>query len=475
MKKQNKDEYDVVIIGAGISGLVCGCYLAKAGMKVLIAEQHYKPGGYCTSFKRKGFTFDAAAHSLGGVNYGLVGKVLRELSIIEKLNLIKFDPSDIVKTPKCKVSFSSDIERTIAEFQSFFPEEKNKIKEFFYFILSPGKSYFQSIRSWAFKDLLDQFFKNNNLKALLSFPLLGNAGLPPSLLSAFLGAKVFKEFLLDGGYYPAEGMQALPDALAKKFIDFGGDLRLSSMVKKIVIEERKVNGVIIKDCEFIPSKHVVSNCDARLTFLDLIGTKWLPKCFIEKLKKMKTSLSVFVLYLGIDPSIKYLPEPGINMWYLFNNNIEKEYINRLTGNFNNIGGYLIHVMPDRKSILAFMNAPFKNKEFWKDNKLKVSDSFLQEIELNAIPSITKYTKYKDAATPHTLYRYTLNHNGAAFGWAGIPSQLADPDFRKPSFINGLYLTGHWTTQGLGIPGVFYVGYDTAIRILRRNRHKGKIA
>ena len=35
----NQYDYDAVIIGAGISGLVCGCYLAKAGMKVLIIEK----------------------------------------------------------------------------------------------------------------------------------------------------------------------------------------------------------------------------------------------------------------------------------------------------------------------------------------------------------------------------------------------------------------------------------------------------
>lgn len=67
MPNLGPDAYDAVIIGAGIGGLVCGCYLAKAGMKVLIAEHHHKPGGYCTSFKRRGFTFDAAAHSLEGI------------------------------------------------------------------------------------------------------------------------------------------------------------------------------------------------------------------------------------------------------------------------------------------------------------------------------------------------------------------------------------------------------------------------
>ncbi len=46
MPKANTNEYDAVIIGAGISGLVCGCYLAKAGVKVPIADQNDKPGSY---------------------------------------------------------------------------------------------------------------------------------------------------------------------------------------------------------------------------------------------------------------------------------------------------------------------------------------------------------------------------------------------------------------------------------------------
>jgi phytoene dehydrogenase-like protein len=93
MLKANKDSYDAIIIGAGISGLVCGCYLAKAGMKVLIAEQHFKPGGYCTSFKRKEFTFDAAAHSIGGLTmYGNLAKIFEELGIDQKIKIKKYDP-----------------------------------------------------------------------------------------------------------------------------------------------------------------------------------------------------------------------------------------------------------------------------------------------------------------------------------------------------------------------------------------------
>src|SRR5512139_3394531 len=102
--------YDAAIIGAGISGLVCGCYLAKAGMKVLIVEQHSKPGGYCTSFKRKGFIFDAAAHSFGGVKYGLVGKILAELAVDKRLEIRRVDPTDIIVASRNRLTFWQDLD-----------------------------------------------------------------------------------------------------------------------------------------------------------------------------------------------------------------------------------------------------------------------------------------------------------------------------------------------------------------------------
>ena len=62
MPEDNQGTYDVIVIGAGIGGLTCGALLAKNGFKTLVLEQHTVPGGYCTSFQRKGFTFDAAVH-----------------------------------------------------------------------------------------------------------------------------------------------------------------------------------------------------------------------------------------------------------------------------------------------------------------------------------------------------------------------------------------------------------------------------
>src|SRR5689334_19317952 len=91
------DKYDVIIIGAGIGGLVCGCYLAKAGLKVLIIEKNANPGGYCNSFEVKGYKFDGCVHSLGNLSQdGKFYQILNELGVYTRLELERYDPSDVI-------------------------------------------------------------------------------------------------------------------------------------------------------------------------------------------------------------------------------------------------------------------------------------------------------------------------------------------------------------------------------------------
>jgi phytoene dehydrogenase-like protein len=131
---------------------------------------------------------------------------------------------------------------------------------------------------------------------------------------------------------------------------------------------------------------------------------------------------------------------------------------------------MFRVSPDRKTILAFCFTPFKTSVFWKQNKKKIAEELLSRIEKH-IPNLREHIAYFDAATPYTLYRYTLNHQGANYGWAPLQSQLLEPDFRHIPFIRGLYLTGHWTAQTHGIRGVAYLGYNTAKLILKREQTK----
>jgi phytoene dehydrogenase-like protein len=466
MAKLDKDAYDVIIIGAGIGGLVCGSYLAKAGLKVLIAERHVKAGGYCTSFRRKEFTFDAAAHSFGGYRKGgVVRNVFEDLQVDKQLTIKRSDPTDIITTPDGTVSFRTDLEKTVIGFQRQFPAEKENILKFFNFLAAPGPGSFAGTRKWTFGDLLDSHFNDERLKAVLSFPLYGNGGLPASSMSALIGAKLYMEFLLDGGYYPETGMQALSDAIARQFKEFGGELRLSCPVTRILVDKKRVTGAILRGDEFLPTNCVVSNADARQTYLDLLGRNHLTQDFLDDISSMTPSVSMFVLYLGIDKHFSPLPEPGVNVWFLPHYRPDALYAAVQKGALGPV--ILMRVLPDRKSIFALAVAPFKSKEYWAENKERLLNRYIGELERFFVPGLSKHIVYKEAATPHTLHRYTLNSKGAAYGWAATPAQLAIPAFRKSTFVQGLYLTGHWTTQGIGIPGVVYVGQDTASAILKK--------
>ena len=128
-------KYDVVIIGAGIGGLVCGCYLAKAGLKVLICEQHSIPGGYCTSFSRKGYRFDSAVHYMGGINRGSFKGILNELGLENDIRFIQNDPTDKIILKNSTTYIRANPHDTIKEFKKSFPHESVNIVNFFEFLI----------------------------------------------------------------------------------------------------------------------------------------------------------------------------------------------------------------------------------------------------------------------------------------------------------------------------------------------------
>ncbi|GBE04266.1 MAG TPA: NAD(P)/FAD-dependent oxidoreductase [Nitrospirae bacterium] len=462
-----KYDYDVVIIGAGISGLVAGCYLAKAGMKTLIIEKNRNPGGYCTSFRRKGFTFDSCAHSIGGVgNDGIVTIVLKELDIDKRLTFKKYDPLDIIYTPDYKISFWSDLDRTVDELQRNFPGDAENIQKLFDFINNVTGSQHIQLRKNTLKEMLDSYLQDEKLKSIFAFLAYGNLGLPPSRLSAFIAVKFYKQFILDGGYYPGDQIQDFPDALAERFQEYGGRLLTARKVKEINVENNTATGVVINNDETFNAKYVISNCDVTQTFLKLINKEEVGEKQKGVLKDLEPSISFFVLYLGVDDDLKMPWEAGTNFWYLSDYDLDNIYASSEKSMTEDIKWYMCRMMPTNNSILAFTNAPYGESSFWKQYKEGYRDKFIEKIQ-ELVPGLSGHIMYKDGATPHTLYKWTLNYKGAAYGWAGTPSQFAIPGLSKRTTIANLYLTGHWTTLAPGVPGVVYLGRDVAKLIKKR--------
>jgi prolycopene isomerase len=467
-----KNRYDVVIIGAGIGGLVCGCYLAKAGLRTLILEQHSIPGGYCTSFDRKGFTFDVGVHYLGSLREnGVLHRILDDLNVLGKIRMLENDPVDKIIMPGEVAYIRKNIPDTVKELSSVFPDEKDNIKAFVKFIMkTPITSLYLKTRDLSFAALLNDYFSDFRLKAMLSV-FLGNIGVPPSRASAFVTSIIFKEYIFDGGYYPAGGMQVLPDSLADQFVTFGGELRLCTRVSDVITENKKVIGVVTDGGEHIAASNVVSNIDATITVTELLDTLSREK---NKVLTLKESPSAFAVYLGLKKKLHLNPRHFVT-WYFNSYDIEKCYNSPAFGETTDLD-YLICSFPslidtticptNKDSVKILVGAKYLDRESWCRAKEICYKTIMRKLDC-VFPEISDAIEVAEIATPYTFYRYTSNKSGALFGWEASISQFEKRLFPSKTSIKNLYFVGHWTTNGVGqsgIPVVAFSGKSVAVDI-----------
>lgn len=489
MFKLKKKEYDVIIIGAGIGGLVCGCYLAKDGMKVLIIEKNNKAGGYCSSFKINNFTFDTAVSSLVGLgDNGLLRNIFAELNLDSKLKFKRVNPSHIIILPDYRVKIMNNFQETGQILKTQFPKEEKNIRNFIDFIGNPNfLSILSKIKNMTFKELLDSYFKDFKLKVFWNM-LRANTGIAPSISSALADILLCRGYIFDGGYYPEGGMQNLADNIVEQYQKNGGELIFAEKVNKIVIKASEVQGVKLSDNTYYKSKRVVSCCDAMQTFSKLVGKDRLAAPFIRKISRVITSPSAFIVYLGINKDLKRVLGPCTAMWGVENYPIDKEY--NLVFNSPNIKYSLTNIKyisfffpsfhnenfaPEGKtSMCILIGAPFKNKKYWQKNKNIISDLLIKKAD-KFITNVSKEIIVKSVATPFSLYASTLNYKGSSRGWATSLTQTSSPFIFSDIKINGLFLAGHWTTlrSGGSVTMSSYSGRTTAMAILRKKGGKNK--
>lgn len=469
------NKFDVIIIGAGIGGLTCGCYLAKVGLNVLIVEQQPKVGGYCSSFQRQGFKFDVGVHYFGSIKNGFLGHVLEELELKDKIVFRQFDPTDKIIMPENTTYIRANPQDTIEEFKRSFPSEKVNIDSFFNLILKNNLTIlYKKLRLLTFKNLLDEFFRDYRLKSTIGV-LLGNIGTAPSVASAFSSIVLFKQYLLDPGYYPDGGIQKLPDTLAENFNDSGGKIILSKRVDKITVTNKAAKGIILENGEEIKADIVVSNCDVTQTFKHLLGIDTKESQIIDK---MKLAPSVFLVYLGLKNNLRKTLGNECNIYYFstyeiddaflnFGENILEKDLKWIICNFPSLH-YHNGCLNTTVSILTFAN--FKTKNFWQTHRKVITEKIINKAN-ECMPNLENSIAFKIDATPITFSKYTSNREGSFVGWLSTLNQTRPTHLPQKTSIRGLYLTGHWCTMGYlpfgGIPRVAFSGRKVAELIFHK--------
>src|SRR5262245_42372955 len=249
--------YDAVIIGAGVGGLICANLLGRAGLRVLLVEQHFMVGGYCSTFRRKGYTFDAATHfyPLLGNTATITGSLLSDLGITTEW--IKMDPVDCFHLPDgSRFAVPADFDSYLHKLKSEFPGEVESIDQFFALVrkayLNGLMRYFRNVSSermapyqnLTIRDVLNRYFRSEKLKLLLTGDI-GHWGSPPSRTSFVFDSMLRLAYFL-GNYYPRGGSQVFVYELAQRFEETGGHILMSSTVRKILTCNSTACGVEVE-------------------------------------------------------------------------------------------------------------------------------------------------------------------------------------------------------------------------------------
>ncbi|MCX5677797.1 MAG: NAD(P)/FAD-dependent oxidoreductase [Candidatus Omnitrophica bacterium] len=463
-----KNKYDAIIIGAGISGLICGTYLAKNGLKVLMLEKNKNAGGCCASFYRKGIKFDAGAHIIGECGKGgMLRTILTYLGVNQKFYQPKF--TDRIFFPEDIVEIPNDLAGYAALLQQKFKKERNNISRFFNKFISCSNianiALIQKNYSGiTYQELLNKYFISNRLKAILSAQS-GYLGVAPNKVNAAAMCAMLSSYLAKGAYYPVGGSQSFADNIMKRFIYYGGELKLASRVSRILLSNGAAEGVAVNEKEIFKTNKIVSSIDLHTTLFELLKNEKIKSQVKTRLTLSKETPSLFVLYLGVAADTKLI-ERSVG-WHYAHYEINKfefddcVYITAPTLYDSSLSPKGIHAV----QLFIKSRYDFNSMRNWHAAK----DIFIKEALLKLdmlIPGVKEKITVIESASPETIRRFTNNKNGAAYGWMLTTGQYERNKIIAQNVNDGLFLTGHWTNPGGGIVAVGISGCAAAKKILK---------
>jgi prolycopene isomerase len=485
-----EDAYDVVVIGSGIGGLSAAALLAHAGRKVLVVEQADSPGGYAHSFKRGPYTFDPAISVFPqGHDDALPVAVLDYLGVRDRCRFLPLESNYRAVYPDFEITTPFGIDEFVDVHCERFPGGADRLREFFHLCRKLHKEahelppqvglagldeaarrfpvLFKYIKSTT-QEGLDDYLDDPVLKSVASvaWPYLG---LPPSRLDFVTFSTVLSVYL-EGCFFPEGGFQSLADALVEGMERAGGELVLGRRVTRIVADDGRVRGVELEGGDRVRSDQVVSNADARATFVDMLGPDHLPAPFVKRVGRMTPSVSAVVVFiatsldLGAAGAVHEVFRP---LHVDHDRTWQDIQEGRPGGMFGTVPTLADPgLAPEGEHVLVVHSlASYDIGRPWESVLDDYVSAVVDAFEV-AFPGLRDSITFLEAAPPPALERHSLNQRGAAYGWENIPTQTGGKRSPHVPPIEGLYLSGHWTQPGTGSLRAFVSGMHTAQLALR---------
>lgn len=314
--------YDAIIIGSGHNGLTCACHLARAGLRVLVVEQHYQIGGMTRSEQvtLPGFLHDVHA---AGIQLGNLSPSIKELELAKRgFELIRLPVNYAHVFPDgrhlrfCRelddscdsiAQFSSKDAASWRQVMSDYRANKRQLLQMLYNppIRAPiAPEQRGTLRSW-----LDQTFESEEVKT--AFAAWGmHPGFAPDDEGG-VAASAFGSVIQDVGNNPVKGgMQNFIGALASFLSQHGGEIRTRAKVDKIIVAHGRASGVRLSSGEEIHAARLVaSNANPLHTTLDLLTEQDIGADAAAKMRKLDLGFAQMTIFLALDRPVEFAAGP----------------------------------------------------------------------------------------------------------------------------------------------------------------------
>ena len=480
----------VVIIGSGLGGLSTGVILAKNGYEVTIYEQSSQIGGCLQCFVRKGAKFETGMHFIGSAEEGqTIDKLLRYLEIKERIHLSKLDPNgyDVISLGGKRYQIPCGREKFISKMSEYFPSQRVNLEKYFDLIETVSSASSMHSLKYAESDAavnteyqlrsINEVIDGIITDPLLAKVLVGNLPLyaaekdkTPFSLHAFI-----MDFYNQSSFRIVGGSDTIATALESSLGKYGGKIRTSSKVTKILCNESQAIGVEINQKEIIPADIFISDAHPIRT-LELLDTKMIRPAFRKRINSIPQTIGAFSVYLHF----KKDTVPYINYnFYGYNDDTPwgcEDYDDRSWPK----GFLYMHFCQEESPIyaetgviLSYMH--MKDVERWSGSRVGHRGSDYEQFKKEKaqllisslerhFPGISDSIMHYYTSTPLTYLDYTGTEGGSMYGAAKDVSMGAAYRVPHKTKIPNVYLTGQ-NINSHGLLGVLVGAIVTCSELL----------
>jgi all-trans-retinol 13,14-reductase len=482
------ESFDVVIIGSGLGGLLCGAILGKNGYKVAVLERNPQIGGCLQSYTRDGGLFDTGVHYIGGLEKGqTLYKIFSYLGLMERIKITRLDKEgfDVIKLGDSgkEYVYAQTYEKFIDTLAQSFPEEREGIENYCRSIKELCDRFpLYNLRNGDFMDKMDMLDMNarDMINSFVKDPLLQNVLAGNNCLYAGSGEKspfyihaLILNSYIESAWRCEGGGSQIATALADVITEAGGKVITRTEVTRIIVNDGVAVKVTTKDNREFSAKQFISDLHPAVT-ITLTQSDVFRKAYVKRITNLENTISVFILNVvfkdGTFPFINknvYYYSRAKNIWNGLDYKKENWPENYALFVTEGKDGYA-----HSASVMCYMN--YSEFEPWADtrntvyqpgergpgyNELKEEKALkIFELVENQYPGFRAAVESYHTLSPLTYRDYTGTPNGSLYGIQRDCNEPLKTFVPARTKIPNLLLTG----QNLNLHGVMGVSVSSII-------------